>query len=290
MGIIGGIGSRLKLFWERTAALPDPPFNVNLLQRHIFKEIVAATAMAVGLFVFVLVLGNVMREVLDRMASGQIDLPMFGYLLVNYIPGVIPYALPLGLLTAVLLVVGRMCAQREYTAMRAAGLSLWSLAAPIMVAACLGALLCLFINIDYAPAADHAVKVALANLVRQDPSRLFLPGSYVRDFKGYVIRAGGREGSKLLDVWIWKLDDQGRTVTFVHGSPGHLEYNSVTDVLTLVLDGNGAIQSYNPDDRASLSTVKNSGFQITGGGYPFAYVRSGSILVGLYQTLAPDGG
>ncbi len=240
---------------------------MNLLHRYIFKEIVAATAMAVGLFVFVLVLGNVMREVLDRLASGQIDLPMFGYLLVNYIPGVIPYALPLGLLTAVLLVVGRMCAQREFTAMRAAGLSLWSLAAPIMLVACLGTLLCLFINIDYAPAADHAVKVALANLVRQDPSRLFIPGSYVREFKGYIIRSGGREGPKLLDIWIWKVDDQGRAVARVHGSRGHLDYNSASDVLTLILE-DGAEESYNPTDPDYLASVKNAGPQFKGGGYP----------------------
>ena len=243
---------------------------MNLLHRYVFKQIVAATAMAVVLFVFVLVLGNVLREVLDRLANGQIDLPMFGYLLVNYIPGVIPYALPLGLLTAVLLVVGRMCAQREYTAMRAAGLSLWSLAAPIMLVACLGAALCLFINLYYAPAADRAVKVALTNLVRQDPSRLFIPGSYVRDFRGYVIRAGGRDGPQLLDVWIWKLDDQGRASVCVHGSRGHLDYNPATDYLTLVMDkdSEGAEQSYNPADPNYLPNVKTGGPQFNGGGYP----------------------
>ena len=239
---------------------------MNLLHRYVFKQIVAATAMAVGLFVFVLVLGNVLREVLDRLANGQIDLPMFGYLLVNYIPGVIPYALPLGLLTAVLLVVGRMCAQREYTAMRAAGLSLWSLAAPIALVACLGTLLCLFINIDYAPAADRAVKDVLANLVHQDPSRIIVPGSYVRDFKGFIIRAGGRDGAKLLDIWIWKLDDQGRAGAFVHGASGHLDYNSATGFFTLVLEG-GAEQSYNPADQEYLPNIRNSGLQFSGGSY-----------------------
>ena len=94
--------------------------------------------------------------------------------------------------------------------MRAAGLSLWSLAAPILFAACLGVLLCLFINFDYAPAADRAYKSALVNYVRHNPTRLFQPGVDVRQFSGYIIHIGSRDGDELKSLWVWKLDDQGR--------------------------------------------------------------------------------
>jgi lipopolysaccharide export system permease protein len=224
---------------------------VNLLHRHIFRQVVAATLMAVGVFVFVLVLGNVMREVLDRMASGEIDLSMFLYLLALLIPGVVPYALPLGLLTAVLLVVGRICAQREYTAMRAAGLSLWSLAAPILLAACLGVLLCLFINFDYAPAADHAYKLAFFNYVQQNPKRIFQPGVDVREFPGYLIHVGGRDGEELKMLKIYKLDDHNRVTDYIHANRGHLDYDPKTNLITLVLQ-DGAAQSFNRADPENM--------------------------------------
>ena len=233
------------------ASGPPPHLIVNLLHRHIFRQVVVATLMAVGVFVFVLVLGNVMREVLDRMASGEIDLPTFIYLLALLIPGVIPYALPLGLLTAVLLVVGRICAQREYTAMRAAGLSLWSLAAPILFAACLGVLLCLAINFEYAPAADRAYKSALADYVRHNPTRLFQPGVDVRQFSGYLIHIGGRDGDELKTLKVFKLDDHNRVTDAIHANRGHIDYDPRTDVITLVLQ-DGAAQSFNRTDPENM--------------------------------------
>jgi lipopolysaccharide export system permease protein len=246
IAIIAQSPPRLTLLWGARVAP-----SVNLLHRHIFKQVVIAAALAVGVFVFVLVLGNVMREVLDRMASGQIDLPMFFYLLVLLIPGVIPYALPLGLLTAVLLVVGRICAQREYTAMRAAGLSLWSLAAPILLAACLGVLLCLFINFDYAPAADAAYKNSLGNYIRENPGNLFQRGADVRQFSGYFIHVGDREGDDLQNIWIWKYDDQNRATDAIHANHGHLDYNSTTQLITLNLQ-DGFAQSFSGNDPENM--------------------------------------
>jgi len=232
---------------------------VNLLHRHIFKQVVAATALAVVMFAFVLVLGNVMREVLDLLASGKLDLLTFGKLLLLLIPGVIPYALPLGLLTGVLLVVGRICAQREYTAMRAAGLSLWSLAAPVLLAACAGVVLCLFINFYYAPAADHAFKTALANLARHDPGRLFQPGAEVRDFSKYIIHVGGRQGDELEDIWLAHLDDQGRVLLFARGQRGYVDYDSKTDELTLVLQEGSGFQ-YKASDPEDMKDINVGAF------------------------------
>jgi lipopolysaccharide export system permease protein len=246
---------------------------VNLLHRYIFRQVAVATLMAVGVFVFVLVLGNVMREVLDRMASGEIDLPMFFYLLALLIPGVIPYALPLGLLTAVLLVVGRFCAQREYIAMRSAGLSLWSLAAPILFAACLSVLLCLLINFDYAPAADRTYKLALVNYVRDNPTRLFQPGVDVRQFSGYIIHIGSRDGDELKSLWVWKLDDQGRVTDSLHANHGHIDYDPKSKVITLVLQ-DGAAQSFNRADPENM-------LDQTPPGTPFTEVREPLLLTTL---------
>lgn len=223
---------------------------MNLLQRYIFKQVLVATALAVALFVFVLVLGNVMKEVLDRMASGQIDLPTFLYLLVLLIPGVVPYALPLGLLTAVLLVVGRLCAQREYTAMRAAGLSLWSLAAPVLLVACLGVVLCLFINFDYAPAADTAFHLKLIEVFQKDPMHLFQPGRDVREFPGYILNIGDRNGDNLKDVWGEVLDSKQRVQKFGHGDRGKISVDEKTEELVLTIyDANGyQYNSTDPED------------------------------------------
>jgi len=232
---------------------------VNLLHRYIFKQVVVATAFAVAVFVFVLVLGNVMREVLDLLASGRLDLITFLELLVLLIPGVVPYALPLGLLTAVLLVVGRLCAQREYTAMRSAGLSLWTLAAPVLLAACLGVLLCLFINFEYAPTADRAFKSALVNLARNDPLRLFQAGRDVREFPGYVINIGEQgAGGDLSDIWVWVLDEHGNAKQFVRARHGKIDYDHATDHLIITLHAASGLE-YKSADPSNMADVAPSG-------------------------------
>ena len=47
---------------------------MNLLDRHIFKNVLLACAGTVALFTFVLVLGNVIRDLLSHVLAGQFPL------------------------------------------------------------------------------------------------------------------------------------------------------------------------------------------------------------------------
>ncbi|MBR7106018.1 MAG: LptF/LptG family permease, partial [Opitutales bacterium] len=82
--------------------------------------------MTVALFVFVLVLGNILKEVMGDLTAGRLSISFFLYIVALIIPGVIPYALPMGMLTGILLVFGRMSAQSEIVAMKACGRSIFA--------------------------------------------------------------------------------------------------------------------------------------------------------------------
>ena len=104
---------------------------MGTINKYIFKQVAMAAFMTVALFVFVLVLGNVIKEVMGELAAGRLSVSTFIYIVALIIPGVIPYALPLGMLTGILLVFGRMSAQSEVVAMKACGRSIYSMAAPV---------------------------------------------------------------------------------------------------------------------------------------------------------------
>ena len=87
-----------------------------------------------------LTVGNVIKDLLGYLIAGQLKLELFLELVLLIPPFVLSYALPFGVLTGVLLVLGRMSAQHEVTAIRAAGLSLPWIARPILVLAALGVL------------------------------------------------------------------------------------------------------------------------------------------------------
>lgn len=215
-----------------------------ILHRYIFRQVLLATIIAVGLFVFVLVAGNILREVLGLLASGRLGWGLFAYLLAILIPGVIPYALPLGLLFATLLVLGRLSAQSEILAMKAAGLSLWRICAPILLLAVLGTVLAVIIGFYYAPLADSTYRQTLANIVRQDPIRFIQPRTFIDDFPGFVIYVDSREGGQLRDFSIWEFGDDGKAQNFVQAETGEFTYAEEEDAIILTLrDGTGEKRS-----------------------------------------------
>jgi lipopolysaccharide export system permease protein len=196
--------------------------DVRLLDRHVLTETAVAGGGATGAFVFVLVAGNILNQVSSAVASGRVSgwegLELIGLL----IPGVLPYALPLGLLTGVLLAFGRMGSQQEITAMKAGGLSLGRIARPALLLAAACALLSAWLNLEVAPAANTEYRRLLVGSAKDNPASVIVPGQLNRQFPGMVIRASAREGEVLRDFWLWRVDDRGRLVQSVHAREARL--------------------------------------------------------------------
>ena len=195
---------------------------MRLLDRHVLTETAVAGGVATGAFVFVLVAGNVLNQVSGAVASGRVSGAEGLELIALLIPGVLPYALPLGLLTGVLLAFGRMGSQQELTAMKACGLSLGRIARPALLLAAAAALLSAWLNLEVAPAANTEYRRLLVGSAKDNPASVIVPGVLNRQFPGMVIRAAARDGEVLRDFWLWRSDDRGRLVQSVHAREARL--------------------------------------------------------------------
>ena len=208
---------------------------MNLLQRRIFTSVLFSCAAAVGLFAFVLTVGNVVRDLLGYLVAGQLAPGLFFKLLLLIPPFVLSYALPFGVLTGVLLVLGRMSAENEITAIRAAGLSLPWVARPILILAVLGVAVDLMINFQFMPWARVVYHVELNNAVRNDPLSFIVPRTFIRDFPGKVLYVGEKNGQGVKDFWLWELDAQGRVKNAIHAAAGTFDFDERTGELILNL-------------------------------------------------------
>ena len=228
---------------------------MSIIHRHILWQLFKASAAAVGLFTFILITGNAIREILAFLLDGRMNFGLFAYLIALLLPYVISYALPMGVLMGVLLVIGRMCAQSEYTAYRACGVSLNYLARPVWMVSILSVVLLLLVNFYYAPTARASYYTTLAQTIRNDPLRFILPKTFVKEFPGYILYARERDGQTLRDFWIWELDEHNRPLKLVRAREGALKYDPSDDSLTLDLhDGFSELRdTKNPDD---LKTVR----------------------------------
>ncbi len=223
---------------------------LNLLHRHVLKEILLATGLAMGLFVFVLLMGNALRDVAELVAAGKLGVGVFFKLIALLIPYVAAYALPLGMLTGTLIALGRLSSQREITAMKSAGLSLYQIAAPVFLIAFIGMVLGVLINLHYAPKSRLAYKQLMASAVTENPVGFIEERRFIKEFPGYVIYMGGREGSTMKDFWIWELDEAKRVKLFLRAAEGELDYNEQGRELILTLkDGTAEQRSdENPEE------------------------------------------
>lgn len=203
---------------------------MRILDRHVLRECGIASALATGAFVFVLVAGNIAQQVIGAVSAGKVDAWQALELVWLLFPTVLPYALPMGVLTGVLMTFGRMGADGEVTAMKSAGLSLWRIALPVWVAVAALALFSAWLNLQAGPDSEDGFQRILVGAAGGNPAGLIIPGKLNRQFKGLLIRAESKEGDVLKGFRLWQLDDKGAIrQTMV----------AETARLALVVDANG---------------------------------------------------
>ncbi len=223
---------------------------MNLLDRYIFKSVLGTCLAAVALFTFVLTFGNVVRDLMSYVLAGQLPALTVVHLVWLWVPAMAIYAVPMGLLTGVLLTLGRLSADSEITAMRTGGISLARVARPVLIVGALGAATALYINFESMPHARVSYEREFAEALRTNPLSFIVPKTFIRSFKGNVIYVGEKNGASLRDIWIWELDSQQRVRRLIRAESGRIDYDEATNSLvpTLVNAKAEERSAENPED------------------------------------------
>lgn len=175
---------------------------MRTLHRYIVSQVLASTVITVAVFTMVLLLGNVLRDLLEFVAQGHSSPWLLVRALALLIPFVLAFSLPIGLLTASLLVFGRFSADQELTAVKSAGVSLIALVSPVLALSVVLSGLCAWINLEIAPSSRVAFK-ALRDSVFQQPLASLIPeGRFVSLGDGFTLYAREVRGNQLRDILI----------------------------------------------------------------------------------------
>ena len=180
-------------------------------------------------------MGNMARELIEPSLTGQLSPVTLARLTLLLIPLGLTYGLPMGMLTGVLLTLGRLSADSEITAMRACGISLARISVPVLILGALGAAAALPINFEYMPRTRWQYDQEFTAALRANPLNLIAPKTFIRAFSGVVAYVGEKQGTELKDCWIWRVDSERRVTNFVHAATGHVEYDAATNDLILTL-------------------------------------------------------
>jgi lipopolysaccharide export system permease protein len=228
---------------------------MKVLHRYIFVSVALTSLAAVGVLAFVLLVGNVLKDLLSWVLAGQIPPETFMHLVGQTLVVVISYALPMGILTGVLLVLGRMSSDREITAIRASGVSVAGISAPIFFFALLSTGVSLAVNFYYMPRAKVAYETELHEAISANPLSFIVPKTFVRDFAGAVIYVGEKHGAEVRDFWGWELDKQNRVIHSARARSGHIAFDEARNQLVLTLY-NVQAETHDPQDPENPAKIR----------------------------------
>lgn len=207
---------------------------MKTLHRYLLSQVLATLVLTVGIFTAVLMMGNAMKEVLALVVKGQASLWGVTKAFALLVPFVISFSLPMGLLTAMLLVFGRFSADQELTAARAGGVSLLSLVTPVIVFSLLMSGLCALINLEIAPRCRTAYKQLVYDLAKTNPSALLSENTFVTEVPDHVIYIGQLERDTA-NPHHWSMQnillnrmDQGELIQRTRAARGEVEYDEAT--------------------------------------------------------------
>lgn len=205
------------------------------MHMYLTREVLASLLMTVLVFTFVLLLANALKEILPFLVSGQVSFPVVTQAIGLLVPWVWVFALPMGMLTATLLIFGRFSADQELTAVRASGISLVALSAPVLM---LSLVLCgvsAAINMEVGPRCRVAY-TRLWGRIRAELSSVLLPErQYIKDFPGYIFYVDRNRGGNLENVLIFTLENGTNETQTVRAPRGTMAVDAARHELTLKL-------------------------------------------------------
>src|SRR3989338_4459298 len=175
---------------------------MKILRVYILKELVSPFFLALLVFTFIMVIGNLI-QLAELVISKGVDLVSVVKLFAFLIPYLLSFTVPMAILTATLLVFGRLSSDNEITAIRASGVNLYKIAAPVMVVGLVVSLILFVVNDRVLPYAHFASRKIIKDIGTKNPASYLEAGTFIKTFKKYIKFIHGIEGNKLNKVRIF---------------------------------------------------------------------------------------
>lgn len=227
---------------------------MKTLPKYITRQLLATLFFTLGVFTFVLLLLNMLRQLSELLVNRQMGLDIAGWFVALVLPRVLSFSVPMAMLAATLLVFGRLSADHELTALRAAGVGLWRVAAPVIVIALVLGGLCFYINMDLAPRCKFQYRTLFLRLSSENPMALLQEDAYMKDFPGYVIYVGRKNSNTVERVVLYTLDEKGNVVSSLRAQRGTVTAKPADGKLLLdLLDVRGDLRD--PKDPTNIHKI-----------------------------------
>ena len=139
---------------------------IKILDRYLIREILVPFFMVLFILTFVLLIGRIL-QIMDLMVNKGIGIVPMVKFLVYLMPSFLIRTIPISLLAAVLIGLGRLSGDSELIVMKSSGISLSRISRPIFALALVATLFTASMALFVSPASNHAMRALLFDMARQ---------------------------------------------------------------------------------------------------------------------------
>jgi lipopolysaccharide export system permease protein len=224
---------------------------MRILNRYLARDFWVIFLLTFAILTFVMSLGALLRAI-DLVSRGASAVAIAKVFLYN-MPFAMVFTFPMSTLTAVLLQFGRLSMEGELTAMRACGVSLWEIIAPVILSSIVLSMFCVYISADLAPRLFHERRKVLVNLGGQDPTALIEEGRFIREFPGYMIYVSEKRKDTFQDMILYELS-HGGFKRHIRADSGTMKIDGESGLLRIDLYG---VKIDQPDEKYPHDVTKS---------------------------------
>src|SRR6266498_2648531 len=222
--------------------------TVRILSRYILRQHLPPLGYALAALTFAMLVNQIAKQFGNFVGKGLPWTAIFEVFALS-IPFIVAMTLPMAVLVAVLYTFSHLAADNEVTAMKASGISVGRILAPVLGGATLIALIALLWNDQLLPWSNHRLRTLLVDIQRKKPTfqlkeqviNEVVPGQF-------FLRAARIDpaSNKLKDVTIYDLEDAERR-RIITADSGRMAYTPGGTDLYLTLE-DGDIRGVNRTD------------------------------------------
>ena len=230
---------------------------MSTLNKYLIKQSFIPFMLSVGVITTVLFLQFLIRAI-DRFLGKGLDVfTILEYLYLN-LAWIIALSVPMSLLISSVMTYGRMSQDNEITALKSAGVNLFSIIKPALwFGSIVGFLLCLFNNFIL-PDMNYNARLLARDIYQKKPELTIEPGYFVDMIPQYTMIVNELDGKEFKDVKIFSKNTTSEQTT-IYAERGSLE--SSGGIITVNLQ-NGEIHEIDLENYDHYRKIKFGTHQI----------------------------
>ena len=235
--------------------------SATQINRYVIKEILSPTLLCIVIFTMVMVLGRAFKLV-GLIINDGVSLLDILVLLATLLPTFFSISLPLAFLMGIMIGLGRMSADSEIVALKAAGIGLAKVSMPVFILAFIFALLTGATNLWAKPWGYSAFATKSFEIVSQKAAIGFQPRVFMNQFNDLVLYANEIDKKTHQMHGLFIVEKKPESTSWVFADSGNIITDDKAETVTIRLhDGVVHRQQTESADNYQLIHFRNYDIQ-----------------------------